>query len=623
MKKLLIYLSLLFSMFLFIFIPGFKVSASEPISTVGTNIYNLKDCTYFTYTEEQIDNLITTAKAKLTEKGVNADDFNKFNLVVHKWTYGNEINFYLYNDYDIDNNRITFNLTENSSVPLTVFYQNTNGYIKYSKRNAVDPDKLVYSSFTSSKTNVNISFQYFENNDGSGVYILTNFDLINKSNEVIISQNFNVEPKKYHEVINSRKYSKVEFVFDVPNMEANLNFNYDFHLVDSTGNLDTLNTFKSPYFEETYTSCGIDESGASYCKPLPVVDNFAIEEASDGQCHIDDFGLNNCYKPIDYSSKLNVYNSYIVKNYDLLINNNINKKMTTKLKLILDLEFNSSVYVDATFYSSLSYEIKYYERTTTLDYYSTIDLTGKYGALFIPKFDNLEDSLTIRTLFKGIGHLDIQHRSSYDYINYQILSAYSMNYCNEYLYNQDAIPYSCSEFSGEYEFYVSNNNLEQALFFVNSAYENETSSNVSITYDTRYYVYYVFDTPTSIVAVVNPNTGDKTYISLDDFYNYVDVDSFFLNGLVNQFYIFFNEKFPVVSQFKMIINLFNFNEDYDDPPVLKVSLNSIGIDEEVQIVDFSIFNQYRSTVIFWEMLFLTTYTVVKVTNNVVKAFKGD
>ena len=431
------------------------------------------------------------------------------------------------------------------------------------------------------------------------------------------------QPKKYHEIINSRKYSKVEFVFDIPNMETTLNFNYDFHLVDSSGNLDTLNTFKSPYFEETYTSCGVDESGASYCKPLPVVDNFSIEEASDGQCHIDDFGLNNCYKPIDYSSKLNVYNSYIVKNYDLLINNNINKKMTTKLKLILDLEFNSSVYVDATFFSSLSYEVKYYERTTTVDYYSTVDLTGKYGALFIPKFDNLEDSLTIRTLFKGTGHLDIQHRSSYDYINYQILSAYSMNYCNEYLYNQDAIPYSCSEFSGEYEFYVSNNNLEQALFFVNSAYENETGSNVSITYDTRYYVYYVFDTPTSIVAVVNPNTGDKTYISLDDFYNYADVDSFFLKGLVNQFYIFFNEKFPVVSQFKMIINLFNFNEDYDDPPVLKVSLSSIGINEEVQIVDFSVFNQYRSTVIFWEMLFLTTYTVVKVTNNVVKAFKGD
>ena len=611
MKKLLIYLSLLFSMFLFIFIPGFKVKAEDDYVLKPTDVLISSDDLKSVSGDAIKGNLTYADIQEIMSNNPDYDfvsEYKYFVILLKHWDRSNingnvlEIMFFDKQPLISDTILVT---NEVNRLTYTVGKINSNFIINFDNLDLTQ--SLEYESLYRSSTDISKEF-------ANGVYYLA-FDNLNPSSYI--------KPQKYHEIINSRKYSKVEFVFEVPNMEANLNFNYDFHLVDSTGNLDTLNTFKSPYFEETYTSCGVDESGASYCKPLPVVDNFAIEEANDGQCHIDDFGLNNCYKPIDYSNKLNVYNSYIVKNYDLLINNNINKKMTTKLKLILDLEFNSSVYVDATFYSSLSYEVKYYERTTTVDYYSTVDLTGKYGALFIPKFDNLEDSLTIRTLFKGIGHLDIQHRSSYDYINYQILSAYSMNYCNEYLYNQDAIPYSCSEFSGEYEFYVSNNNLEQALFFVNSAYENETGSNVSITYDTRYYIYYVFDTPTSIVAVVNPNTGDKTYISLDDFYNYADVDSFFLKGLVNQFYTFFNEKFPVVSQFKMIINLFNFNEDYDDPPVLKVSLSSIGIDEEVQIVDFSIFNQYRSTVIFWEMLFLTTFTVVKVTNNVVKAFKGD
>ena len=73
----------------------------------------------------------------------------------------------------------------------------------------------------------------------------------------------------------------------------------------------------------------------------------------------------------------------------------------------------------------------------------------------------------------------------------------------------------------------------------------------------------------------------------------------------------------------MIISLFTYNEDFDDAPVFTVSLDSIGIDKEVQIIDFSIFDQYRSTVIFWEMLFITTLTIGKVTENVGKAFKGN
>ena len=470
------------------------------------------------------------------------------------------------------------------------------------------------------KTSRNMSWS-FKNVIASTVDIINDSDEMHYEAGYGLVDNFN----NFKEIINSTQYSKVEFIFDIPNKETNFNFNYDFHLVDSNGNLDTLNTFKSPYFEETYTSCSVDENGIASCKPLPVVDNYVIKNASedDGQCHLDEFGLNNCYKPNDYSNneELNISNSYVVKNYDMAINNNILTKMTSKLKLIIDLEFNPSVYIDASFTSSLPFEVKYYERTTTTDYYSTVDITGKYGALFMPKFDNLDDTLNIRTLFKGDGHLDIQHRSSIDLIDYKILSAYSMNYCNEYLYNQDNIPYSCSEYSGEFEFYVSNNNLEQGLFFVNSHFDNDNSATATITYDTRYYVYWVFDTPSSIVPVENPNTGDKEYISLDGFYNYADVDPGFLESLFNKFTDQLYDTFPVIQQFLMVINLFDYNEEYDEAPKLMVSLDSIGIDQEVQIVDFGVFHEHRATVIFWEMLVITTITIYKVTDYVVRAMK--
>jgi len=463
-------------------------------------------------------------------------------------------------------------------------------------------------------------------------YYFSNFDILTLNNpetnnlsdvkittDVYLLANNLPSSYKFNETINSLNYSKVELIFEIPSMETNLNFNYDFHSSDNS------TTFKSPYFEEVYTSCSIDEEGVSSCRPFPITSNFLIEKSdeNDGQCHLDEFGLPNCYKPNDYSSddEINVFNSYVVENYDLALNNDILTKITTSLKLVLDLEFNTTVSVDINFISSLPFEVVYYERSGVSDYYSTVDLTGKYGAVFLPVFDTTDINLNVRTLFKGVGNLDIQHRSSLDIVNYKILSAYSLNYCNEFLFNQDVIPYSCNEFSGEFEFYVSNENLNQALFFVNGHYSGDDTTNVNVTYDTRYYQYWIFETPTSIVSITNPNTGENSYISLEEFYNFADVDTGFLTDLVNQFLDYFLTKFPAVKQFQMIISLFSYNEEFDNAPVFTVSLNSVGIDQEVQIIDFSIFDQYRATVIFWEMLFITTYTIVKVTDNIVRAFK--
>ena len=272
--------------FLFIFIPGSKVSAGEPISTVGTNIYNLEDCTYFTYTEEQIDNLITTAKAKLVEKGVNADAFNKFNLVAYKGTYGNEIRFYLYNDYDIDNNRITFDFTGTPSVPFKVHYYYSNGIMIYSKRNATDPGKLVYDYFNSPKTNVNSFFNYAENNDGSGVYILTNFDLKNQSNEVIISQNYGVKNINFDYQYDKKrgpldKLYSIDYIFDSNTFTSDTAIQYEINYIDEYEKYSDENISSYLYLNGFKFYGLVNDNGLYHWEELDNTSNSYVDDYED------------------------------------------------------------------------------------------------------------------------------------------------------------------------------------------------------------------------------------------------------------------------------------------------------------------------------------------------------
>lgn len=322
----------------------------------------------------------------------------------------------------------------------------------------------------------------------------------------------------FDDVIYGTRYSKVELIFDIKgNVEQFLNFKYDFHLVQSSGKLDEYNTFSSPYFIENASFCSNNSCSISkdrYFRILPKYIN--------GSSEIDNDYI---YKEIDKSDIASSNsNSYSVNKYDLSINSDPSIKVTSTFKLVIDLTFDSSLIVDSFFQSSIPFTVKYIERDSSSsddNYYSTIDITGKYGILFIPKIESSVTGINNRTLFQGIGHLDIQHRSSYDPNNYEVLSAYSMNYCNDYLSLQKEIPYSCNSLGGSFEFYITNDMLNQSLFFINTVYTNDLTSKATVTYDTRYYVYYVYDTPDTEITIKNPNTGEDFNLSLKDFFNYV------------------------------------------------------------------------------------------------------
>ena len=556
-----IFLMMVFS---FIFIPG--VSASQPISIVGTNIYNLEDCTYFTYTEEQIDNLITTAKAKLTEKGVNADDFNKFNLVVHRWTYGNEINFYLYNDYDIDNNRITFDFTGTPSVPLTVFYQNTNGYIKYSKRNAVDPDKLVYSSFTSSKTNVNTSFQYFENNDGSGVYILTNFDLINKSNEVIISQNFNVEPQSYtfSEDIVATNLSKIKVKFDLPSDTKNLfiDFSYNikqlsfgvgdfgepyrvFKSLDENNNeitsissfsnfrnkdhiKDTIISLIENYYDDNNSPVSHDSTIKALFDDLDLVDKYSnnvdiyIENAINKNLYIDDDNryLFNNILPL---AKRYVFEDYCSGSYSLTL---LPDSTIYYYSFEVDV-YNYDGTINLSFISNLNYTIEYEYKSDLEDYLTTINMDNYSALILIPKVKNLESgslsSISSDVYLSGI--YDINLLEDIDSKNV--------------LYHHSDYDYSVFSHYQDYHY------LNAILLFVKKSFG---SVNNTITFDSRYYSYVTKFNLSDEVTINNPNTGEDIAIGdISDFYDY---------GLDNKKFTFNSFLKPIKFVFESITNFY-------------------------------------------------------------------
>ena len=350
----------------------------------------------------------------------------------------------------------------------------------------------------------------------------TNIDLLDSEGNVAFAKNDDKVVEKqtvFDDVIYGTKYSKVELVFDIKgNVEQSFNFKYDFHLLQSNGKLDEYNTFSSPYFIENASFCSNNSCSIPNDRYFRILPKYIY-----GSSEIDN---DYVYKEIDKSDiDSSNSNSYRVNNYDLSINDDPLTKVTSSFKLVIDLTFDSSLIVDSFFQSSIPFTVNYIERdnnSSSDNYYSTIDLTGKYGILFIPKIESSVTGINNRTLFQGIGHLDIQHRSSYDPNNYEVLSAYSMNYCNNYLSLQKEIPYSCNSFNGSFEFYITNDMLNQSLFFINTVYTNDLTSKATVTYDTRYYVYYVYDTPDTEITIKNPNTGEDFNLSLKDFFNYVE-----------------------------------------------------------------------------------------------------
>jgi len=354
---------------------------------------------------------------------------------------------------------------------------------------------------------------------------------------------------KLNEVIDTDEIRSIQLDFIIPSnsLGTSLDFSYN---INSSKDL-----FDSPYFTSSEIYCSTDETGASSCTPFAKSIDWYLDY---------NFATNQNDILKNLNSNLERYSNYVVNDYSYILFDD--SKSVYSISFFISFDTVSGFDVNINFESNLYFNITYnYKNTSDAlndpfieNYYSTIDLTGKYGVAFLPQ-TNLDDSYTgYRTLFKANNMVDIQLRDNYDSQEYIVLSAYSLNYCNEFLSNQNTIPYSCNNINGVFDFYINQSIDTQTLFFINKNYENDV--DLLITYDTRYYSYIIFETEYSTGTVIRPGEEEETEIYIGYFYNYYDKYKNY--ELEHNFDIFLK---PIKFIFDSISDFYN----YYCPPVFK------------------------------------------------------
>jgi len=70
------------------------------------------------------------------------------------------------------------------------------------------------------------------------------------------------------------------------------------------------------------------------------------------------------------------------------------------------------------------------------------------------------------------------------------------------------------------------------------------------------------------------------------------------------------DKLPIINQFNQILSQFNYDEQFDTPPVFEVDIPFFGL-EDVEVFNFQFFDEYRDYVINLQCLIMAIYTAVK------------
>lgn len=382
------------------------------------------------------------------------------------------------------------------------------------------------------------------NYDFEGLYYDSDFTQPYSSSDTI-SSDIDLYVKWKSKIINVNDIDYIEFKFDdIPYTSTNIDYDFHFKTVTSDGHNETIQ-FSQPYGREYYTGC--DDEGQNCTTSTKYKDSLFYD--------------------LDHISYDYTYENSLTFNSDP-------EHITNSYSVIVPLENVYGTYLYYDFNSEQDYEmIIHYkdDEDSTNSYLRTVDITGKYGAIFLPLYDNsvyADEGSYYLTRFKVVGNVDIQVTDSREMTGYNILQLYSMNYCNSKylaqeeetppegsLYLDTTIPYSCDNTSGIFEFKIDNLTANQTLRFVNHSYTELSDRTTTITYDTRYFNYGVLDAPTSTVDIVDPTTGVTETVGLRDFYNQLDKASVEGSkvGFKKAFYRFLN---PIKFIFRQVTNLY-------------------------------------------------------------------
>lgn len=400
------------------------------------------------------------------------------------------------NKYDNYNFEFKENDNAFSTHELTKFKTFTNSYgINTSDR------PIVWSNYDIPEVQVDL------NDDGSVNYYYStgNIAFYCNSEECINSNS------KFDEIISTNIYSFLEFTFTLPTSSTIctrfeglqeieyecplLELNYDIYNSDKNGNFNTM-SFGIPHLIKKY---------------------------------LYDTGSSNVTKT-DTIPLSDITSNKYTGNYTLDFDVNV-----TNLKLVIPFEHLKYSFVHISLDSSIPFEVKYIEKSSVEEYYSTVDITGKAGVMFIPK--QIDEDMLMGFKFQETNTYSLQLRDTYKE-DFKVLTYYSIGYCDDREYN-DNIPVICNSGSGGYQTYINfkKGNLEQSVFVINRSYPNKDKSLVS--YDSRYFMPVIYDHPYSKPTFLHPITGEEITLG-----NLLDFDSS-LDKVTNE------------SFFKQVSNAFN------------------------------------------------------------------
>lgn len=306
---------------------------------------------------------------------------------------------------------------------------------------------------------------YFNNGDvvfyeSNGQYKLnTSYKTVDDLSEVHI----------YDDVIEDTNYSKMIFTFDLDILEEKNNV-FDVMLEDFYTNKQKQSLTDHPggviHEDEEYVDIGYQEI------PFPYLEYELLDGSKDILYlkNMDDSVLN--YRK----------NYYYAKYLDTLPNN------VTSLKLILPMNETVDYLYTVRLYSLYSFEVSY--ESDNYDYWETIDVSGNYGVVFMPK---------------------ITSNNSYIYSYFQTRGIESISVYDSYNYKEKPIEVF-TENTLEFNYGFSLSNTDFNLFFKVKPNDNYAL----IDYDTRYFTYKIFRTQYSAHSVVNPNNDDDIFIDISN-----------------------------------------------------------------------------------------------------------
>lgn len=252
---------------------------------------------------------------------------------------------------------------------------------------------------------------------------------------------------KYDEYINDIDYSRMILDFDVEAIRSR------------------NNVFDGLY--DISTDGALNEDGEIYTDAHPDFSEPYLEyELSDG--------IKKVIKIFNYEDE-KVMRSYWYGTYLNEVNSDIQS-----MRLVIPMYDTSYVRYLVRIVTYIPFTVSY--EYDDFSYIETIDLSNKYGVMFMPKL--VSTGSYISTLFNTRGIDSILLYETYDY-KQAPLKIYSSNITNfTYTFNYEDLEYNL--------FFKVKDNVKNAL----------------VDYDTRYFTYHIVDTKYSLGYISNPNTGE-------------------------------------------------------------------------------------------------------------------